>query len=162
MDGSFLEAGKIVNTHGVRGEVRIQPWADSPDFLAGFKCLYIDGAPVEVLSVKSHKSFVIAAFSGVTDIEGAMRLKNKTVFIDRGDVLLDEGRYFVADIIGLRAIDAETGEELGTVANVLPLPANNVYVIKGMREILVPAVDEFIVETNIAGGYVRIHMMEGL
>ena len=111
MDNRFLEAGKIVNTHGVRGEVRILPWADSPDFLAGVKRLYIDGAPVEVLSARVHKSFVIAAFAGVTDIEGAIRIKNKTVFIDRSDVLLEKGRFFVADIIGLRAIDAKTGEE---------------------------------------------------
>ena len=162
MDSRFIEAGRIVNTHGARGEVRIQPWADSPDFFAGIERFYIDGAPIEVLSARSHKSFVIAAISGVTDIEGAVRLKNKTVFIDRDDVLLEEGRYFVADIIGLSAIDAETGEKLGMVADVLTLPANNVYVVKGAREILVPAVDEFIIETNIAGGYVKIRLIEGM
>ena len=162
MDSRFLEAGRIVNTHGVRGEVRIHPWADSPEFLAGFKRLYIDGSPIDVVAARPHKSFVIAALEGVTDIEGAIRLKNKTVFIDRADVLLEEGRHFVADIIGLRALDSGTGEELGAVVDVLPLPANSVYVVRGEREILVPAVDEFIVETNIAEGYVRIRLIEGL
>ena len=162
MKTRLLEAGKIVNTHGVRGEVRIHPWADSPDFLAGFKHLYIDGAPVEVLSARVHKRFVIAALSGVSDIDGAIRLKNKTVFIDRGDVLLEEGRHYVTDLIGLSAIDAETGQGLGMVADVLSLPANNVYVIRGEREILVPAVADFIIETNIDAGYIKLRLIEGM
>jgi len=162
MDVRLIEAGRIVNTHGVRGEVRILPWADSPDFLTGFKRLYIDGSPIEVINARPHKSFVIVAFKGVNDVEGAMMLKNKTVFIDRSDVLLEEGRYFVADIIGLRALDAETGEEIGRVVDVLLLPANNVYVIRGEREVLVPAVDEFIAETCLDGGYVRVRLIDGM
>ena len=162
MGNKYLEAGKIVNTHGVRGEVRIQPWADSPDFLSGFKRLYIDGAPMEVLSVRIHKGFAIVALDGVSDIDAAIRLKNKTVLIDRDDAQIEEGRYFVADIVGLRAIEAKTGQELGTVADVLSLPANNVYVIKGAREILVPAVPEFVVETDIDAGFVRIRLIEGM
>ena len=162
MDNGLLEAGKIVNTHGVRGEVRILPWADSPDFLAGFKRLYIDGLPMEVIAARPHKSFVIAALDGVSDIESAIRLKNKTVFIDRADVLLEEGRHFVADIVGLRAINSDTGEALGTVVEVLSLPANSVYVIKGAREILVPAVPEFVDELNIPEGCVKIRLIEGM
>ena len=162
MKTRFLEAGKIVNTHGTRGEVRILPWADSPDFLAGFRYLYIDGAPMEVMSARVHKSFVIAALSGVSDIDGAIRLKNKTVFIDRDDVLLEEGRYYVTDLVGLRAIDADTGQGLGVVADVLSLPANNVYVVKGEREILVAAVPDFIVETNIDEGYIKLRLIEGM
>ena len=162
MKNRFLEAGKIVNTHGVRGEVRILPWADSPEFLAGFARLYIDGAPVDVLSARVHKSFVVAALGGVSDIGGAIALKNKIVHIDREDAKLEEGRHFVADIIGLRAIDAQTGEDIGTLADVLPLPANDVYVLRGEREILVPAVPEFIVETNIEAGFVRLRLIEGM
>ena len=162
MSNRFLEAGKIVSTHGIRGEVKIQPWADSPDFLTGIKRLYIDGAPVTVLSAKVHKGCVIAALSGVGDIDGAIRLKNKIVSIDRNDAPLEEGKYFIADIIGLRAIDAVTGGELGAVAEVLTLPANDVYVIRGEREILIPAVPEFIIETNIDERYVMIRLIEGI
>ena len=162
MSDSFLEAGKIINTHGLRGEVRIQPWADSPSFLAGFRHLYIDGVQVEVLSARVHKSYVIALFKGVEDIDSAIRLKNKIVHISKNDVNLEEGRYFVADIVGLRAVDAVTGEELGTVSEVLSLPANNVYVIKGAREILVPAVPDFIIETNMAAGYIKLRLLEGM
>ena len=162
MRDRFLEAGIIVNTHGIHGEVRIQPWADSPGFLAGFGRYYIDGAARQVISARVHKSFVIAALDGVSDIDGAIRLKNKTVFIDRDDAALDEGRYFIADIVGLCAVDAKTGEGIGTVVEVLSLPANNVYIIRGEREILVPAVPDFIVETNIDEGYAKIRLIEGM
>ena len=162
MKTEYIEAGKIVNTHGTRGEVRILPWADSPDFLTGFEFFHIDGVPIKVLSAKVHKNLVIAALDGVSDIDGAIRLKNKTVFVDRSDIQLEEGRYFVVDLVGLCAIDAETGQELGTVADVLSLPANNVYVIKGAREILVPAVLDFIVETNIEAGYMKLRLIEGM
>ena len=162
MDNRFLEAGKIVNTHGIRGELRLQPWADSPDFLAGFKRLFIDGAPVRVLSARAHKGCVIAALEGVADIESAIRLKNKTVCIARDDAVIEEGRHFIADLIGLRALDAITGEELGTVADVLSLPANNVYVVRGKREILIPAVPEFVEKIDIDGGFIRLRLIDGM
>jgi len=162
MKSKFLEAGRIVNTHGIRGEVKIQPWADSPDFLAGFKCIYIDGSPVGIISAKIHKGCVIAALEGVTDIESAVRLKNKTITIARDDAPLDEGSFFIADLIGLHAIDAQTGKEIGVLAEVLSLPSNNVYVIRGAREMLVPAVPEFVVETDMENGFVRIRLIEGM
>jgi len=162
MGNRFLEAGKIVNTHGIRGEVRIQPWADSPDFFSGLDRLFIDGSPVGVLSARVHKGCVIAALDGVIDLDDAIRLKNKTVFIDRNDIPLEEGRYFIADLVGLRVLDADAGGELGIVSEVMTLPANNVYVIKGERELLVPAVPEFISEINIDAGYMTIHLIEGM
>jgi len=162
MASNLLEAGKIVSTHGVRGEVRILPWADTPDFLAGFKRLYISGSPVKVQSSRVHKGCVIAALEGVTDIEGAIMLKNKVVSIARGDAQLDEGRYFIADLVGLHAVDAATGEALGLVADVMTLPANNVYVIRGAREILVPAVPDFIDEISIDGGYIKLRLIDGM
>ena len=162
MGDKFLEAGKIINTHGVRGEVRVQPWADSPDFLLGFEFFYIDGAPVKVLSARTHKSYVIAALEGISDIDGAIRMKNKTICIDRDDVQLEGGRHFVADLVGLRAVDALTGAELGAVVEVLSLPANSVYVIRGAREILVPAVPDFVDEVDIVGGFIKLRLIEGM
>ena len=162
MDIELIEAGKIVNTHGIHGELRIQPWADSPDFLTGFEHLYINKMPVKVLAAKVHKGCVIAALEGVDNIDAAIRMKNKIVMVKKEDIQLEEGKFFVADLIGLKAVDADTNEELGKIADVLPMPASNVYVIKGKREILIPAVPEFIIETNIEEGYVRFNMIEGL
>jgi len=162
MDDMLIEAGKIVNTHGLSGEVKIQPWADSPEVLTSLERLYIDGTPIKILSARVHKGCVIAALEGVEDVDSAIGLKNLTVFIDRNDVLLEEGRHFVADLIGLRAINADTDEQLGTVADVLSLPANNVYVIKGEREILIPAVPDFVDKIDISGGYIKLRLIEGM
>ena len=157
----FLEAGRIVNTHGVRGEVKIKPWADSPEFLKDFGTLYIDGAPVKVRSARVHKGCVIASLEDIDDVNGAMRLKGKLVSIDRRDAKLPEGGYFIQDIIGARVVD-ETGAEVGTLAEVLNLPGSDVYVVRGEREILIPAVPQFILSRDIDAGVITVRMMEGL
>ncbi|MCL2425236.1 MAG: ribosome maturation factor RimM [Oscillospiraceae bacterium] len=162
MKNELIEAGKIVNTHGIRGELRLQPWADSPDFLTGFEYLYIDEKPTKVLSSRVHKGCVIATLEGVTDIDAAIKMKNKVIKVKKADIHLEEGTYLIADLIGLSVEDAETGEQLGRITDVLSLPSNNVYVIQGEREILVPAVPEFIVETNLDEGYIKLRLIEGL
>ena len=79
MQKPYLEAGKIVNTHGVRGEVRIQPWADDAAFLLGFRTFYIDGAPVPVAHSRVHKGMLVVKFQGVDDVNAAMTMKNRVV-----------------------------------------------------------------------------------
>lgn len=157
----FLDCGQIVNTHGIHGEVRIVPWADSPDFLRGFGTLYVDGAPRKVASARVHKGSVITKLDGVDTVEEAMRLKGKTVQIRRADARLPEGAFFLADIIGLDVVD-EAGERLGTLKEVLSPSRQQVYVVAGEREILIPAVPEFILETNIEGGYLKVRLIEGM
>ena len=161
----YLEVGKVTNVHGLMGEVKVQPWADSPDFLCQFKTLYVDDAhwPIQVERARVHKNMVIMKFEGPSDVPSALSLRNAILYIDRADVDLPEGTFFLADIHGLEVRDAATGEVLGKIADVLTLPANNVYVVKGgAREMMVPAVPQFIAETNIAGGFIRVTMMEGL
>ena len=162
MKNQFLEAGQVVNTHGVRGEVKIVPWCDSPEFLCGFDTLYIDGAPVKVRESRPHKGNVLARLEGVDDVNAAMRLKNKVVSIDRTGVVLPEGRHFLADLIGLKVVNDDTGEELGILEEVLTPPAHEVYVVKGEHAYMIPAVDEFLVETNVEGGYIRVRLIKGM
>ena len=157
----YLDCGQIVNTHGVRGEVRIVPWADNPDFLCQFSTLYIDGAPRQVLSSRVHKGSVIAKLDGVDTVEEAMLLRDKTVQICRADAKLRSGTFFLADIIGLKVVD-ETEQTLGTLKEVLSPSVQQVYVVDGEREIMIPAVPEFILETNIEGGYIRVRLIEGM
>ena len=162
MDNSrFIEAGKIVNTHGVRGEVKIEPWVDSPEFLKQFKALYVEGAEMRVVSTRVHKRFVIAALEGVGDVNAAMALKNKTVYIDRTDAKLPKGSFFLADIFGARVV-TEEGEELGILSDVLDNPGQRVYVVKGETERLIPAVPEFILHTDVEGRVITVHLIEGL
>ncbi|HIY22146.1 MAG TPA: ribosome maturation factor RimM [Candidatus Flavonifractor merdigallinarum] len=163
MKNRFLEAGEIVNTHGIQGEVKIVPWCDTPEFLCGFDTLYIDNAPVKVRAARAHKGNVLARLEGVDDVNAAMRLKNKVVSIDRTGVELPEGRHFIADLIGLTVLDDDTGAELGTIAEVLTPPAHEVYVVRGKgKEYLIPAVDAFLRGTNVEEGWVRVHLIEGM
>ena len=160
MTKKFLEAGKIVNTHGVRGEVRITPWADSADFLKRFRVFYIDEQPVKVLRSRVHKTQLIAQFEGVEDVNTAMTLKNKVVCIDRADAKLPDGRFFVQDLIGL-PVHSDDGKDLGTLAEVLDLPQGQVYIVRGEREILIPDVPDFILDLNPETG-LTVHLIEGM
>ena len=161
MKKEFLEIGKIVNTHGVRGEVKVQPWADSPEFLLDFKTLYLDEKPLRVRSGRVHKGMAILALEGVEDVNAAMALKNRVLFIRRSDARLPSGSFFLQDIIGAKVV-TEQGEELGELADVLDLPASAVYVVRGAREILIPAVPEFILHTDAENGVVTVRLIEGL
>ena len=96
MKERFIEAGEVVNTHGVRGEVKIIPWTDSAEFLAAIRTLYIDGRAVKVRAARVHKGTVLAALEGVEDVNAAMRLKGRRVFIDRADAKLPKGGYFIS------------------------------------------------------------------
>ena len=139
------------------------PWADSPEFLCGFEVFYIDGAPVKVLSARTNKKNVLVRLEGVDDVNAAMRLKGKIISIDRTGVELPDGRHFLADLMGLEVRDADSGEVLGVVKDVLTPPAHEVYVVKGGRHsYMIPAVDEFLVETNVEGGYIRVRLIEGM
>ena len=163
MNNQFLETGQIVNTHGVRGEVKIMPWADSPEFLCQFDTLYLEGKPIKVLSSRVHKTMVLCTLEGVDSVEKAMKLKGKVVSISRDQVQLPPGRHFLVDLMGLTVIDAASGEELGTVADILTPPAHNVYVVRGKgKEYMIPAVPAFIVETNEEEGFIKVNLIEGM
>lgn len=161
MKKQYLEAGRIVNTHGVRGEVRIEPWADEAAFLTRFKRFYMDGQPVRVRSCRVHKTMCIASLEGIDDVNAAMALKGKIIFIDRKDAKLPRGTVFLQDILGARVVD-EDGTELGVLDQVLPAPAASVYVVKGEREILIPDVPAFILDKDADNGVVTVRLIEGM
>ena len=159
---AFIEAGRIVNTHGVQGEVKIESWLDSPQFLKSFKRLYLSPEQaLRVVSARVHKDFVIARLEGVDDINAAMTLKNRTVSIRREDARLPKGAFFLQDILGARVVD-EQGREIGVLEDVMETPASNVYVVRGETEHLIPAVPEFIKKTDADAGVVTVHLIEGM
>ena len=157
----YIEAGRITNTHGVHGEVRIEVWLDSPAFLRKFRTLYIDGKPIGLLGGRAHKGFLIARLEGIDDINAAMCLKNKTVFIDRADARLPKGAFFLQDIIGASVV-TENGESVGTLAEIIEAPTSTVYVVRGETEHLIPAVPEFIIKTDAEKGVVTVRLIEGM
>lgn len=161
----FLEIGKFVGTHGVRGMVRIQPWSDSSDFLTQFKRFYLDGGKtqIEMSKIAPHGNVVIAQIKGVDTIEAAEKFRNQVLYIKRDDAKLPEGRYFVSEIIGAQVFDADTNSLLGTLADVSPTGANDVWHIKNQdREYLVPAIPSVIVDVNIDTNKVIIRPLKGI
>ena len=157
----LMQGGKIVNTHGIRGEVKIQSWCDSAEFLCEFDLYYIDGNPVKVLAARPHKGCVLAKLEGISDINAAMCLKNKVIYVDRSDLSLPEGRYFISDLLGLSVV-TEDGKELGTIKDVLNLPANDVYVIRGEREYMIPVVREFVLNVDLDAQKVTVRLIPGM
>ena len=166
MSDNFLEAGKIVNVHGLRGEVKIMPWCDGPDFLCEFDYLYLDkngNRELEVEKARVFKNMVIAKFRDVDTVEDAEKLREKVLYISRDDVELDEDTYFIKDLIGIRVIDDETKKEYGVIKDVFQTGANDVYTVRNNeKEYLVPAIADVIISTDIDNKLMRIRPLKGL
>lgn len=160
MDRKYLDAGQIVSQHGIHGEIKIMPWADSPEFLLDFDTVYIDGKPYAVENSRVQKTCVLMKLKGVDTVEAATLLRTKVVRIDRTNVEMEDGAVFIADLIGCRCID-EDGNEFGILKDVLTMPSSDVYEIRGEHEYLIPAVKEFVKEINVNDRYVKIHLIEG-
>ena len=160
MKNRYLEAGEIVGTHGIRGEVKINPWADGPEFLLEFEELYLDGRPYEVESSRVHKSVVLVKLRGVDTVDKAQALRGRVVSINREGLELEEGAVFIADLIGLPVYAGD--EEIGKLADVLIMPGNDVYVVRGAHEYMIPAVREFLEEVNVDAGFIRVKLIEGM
>ena len=162
----YLEIGKIVSTHGIKGEVRVQPWCDSSDFLCEFETLYFDEGKksVDIIRARVQKNVVIMQLDGVDTVEEAQNLRNKILYMDRDDVELDEGTYFIQDLIGLVCIDADGGGEIGKITDVLETAANDVYEITSAegKKYLIPAIPDVVLETDLDGNTMTIRKMEGL
>lgn len=157
----FVEAGRIVNTHGIAGEVKIEVWLDSPQFMKRCGALVVNGGKLKILSAREHKGFLLAKLDGVDDVSAAMALKGKTVYIDRDDAHLPQGSYFLQDIIGAEVVD-EQGNSVGMLAEIMETPASRIYVVRGEREHMIPAVPEFILSTDAEAGVIKVHLIEGM
>ena len=158
---AYIEAGKIVNTHGVAGEVKIEVWLDSAAYMKRFKRLFLGQRELEVESARVQKDFLLCKLRGVDDVNAAMSLKGRTVSIAREDAKLPQGGYFIQDILGAKVVDEE-GNEVGTLVDVLERPASQIYVVQGESEHLIPAVPAFIRSTDAEKGIITVHMIEGL
>lgn len=166
MKKQYLEVGKIVAPSGLKGEVRLQPWADSPNFLLSLKTLYFDGGktPVKVERARVQKNVVVLKLSDTNDADAANALRGRVLWFNRDDVKLGERVYYVQDLIGLTVVDADNGEIVyGTLKEVSPTGANDVYHIeKDGKTVLIPAIRPVIIETDLDNGIMRIRPLEGL
>lgn len=162
MKKQFLEIGKIVNTHGVRGDIKVQPWCDSPDFLAEFETLYRkDETPLQVLSAKVHKGCVLMHLEGIDTMEQAQQMRGMTLYMDRDDVELEDGAFFIQDAIGLPVYDERVQREIGVVKEINDGPAGDLYVIQdGDKQHLIPSA--FLQNVDLEKGLVTMCTIEGL
>lgn len=165
MKKQYLEAGKIVTTHGIRGEVKIMPYTDFPELLCEFDRLFIGKEHREINIERSRvfKNTVIAKLEGIDTPEAAEKLRNKILYMHRDDLELDDDTYFIQDLIGMEVRDADSGQVYGRLDDVMQTGANDVYVIKGEdKEYLVPAIADVIVSTDLENDVMTIRPLEGL
>lgn len=159
----YVNIGRIVNAHGIRGELRVQPIEVDAPFLTRFKTFYLDGQPVYPTENHVHKSLILMKLPGIDDMNAALNLKGKILAILREDAHLGANECFDAELLGVEAYDADNGTLLGTVKSVESYPAHKIYTIRGQREYLVPAVPGiFIQSLDLEQNRMEIHMMEGL
>lgn len=162
----FLEIGKIVNTHGIKGELRLQPWCDGVDFIKQFKTLYLDenGTAAVVLSgVRPHKNMAVIRLAGINSIDEAQKLKNRILYCNRDDAEIAEDANYIQDIIGCRVNDAQTGAEYGTVADVLNYGASDILEIDtAEKKEYVPIIDDIVKNIDCKAGIIEIIPMKGL
>jgi 16S rRNA processing protein RimM len=162
----FLEAGKIVGTHGVRGELRVDPWCDSAEFLKQFHTLYLGhgSVPLKVLLSRVQKKQLLVQFEGIDSIEKADTYRGKILYLKRADAKIPDGRYFVEDLIGLEVYDADSFVYYGSLTEVMRTGANDVYQITslGKKNYLLPAVDSMVQEIDLKKGKMLIRPIKGI
>ena len=154
----FIEAGEIVNTHGVRGEIKMLPWLDSPEDMRGFTRCRIGGKDYAITACRVQNTCDLLKLEGVDTMEAAQVLRGKTVTLYRED--MDEDVIFAGDLIGMDVFSQ--AERIGELTQVLDYPGNQVYVVKGEREYMLPAVKEFILSTDLDGNRMEVKLLEGM
>lgn len=161
----YLEIGKIVSTHGLRGELRVDPWCDSPQFLCQFKTLYLKKGETKLsVSSRPHKTIAIVKAKGIDTIEEAEKLRGMVLYINRSDARLAPGEYFIQDLMGLDVIDIDTSKSYGKITDVLKTGANDVYQVtdEKKKDYLIPVIDDVVKEIDINGGKVLIKPLKGI
>lgn len=154
----FIEAGEIVNTHGVRGEIKMLPWLDSPEDMRGFTRCRIGGKDYAITACRVQNTCNLLKLEGVDTMEAAQALRGKTVTLYRED--MDEDVIFAGDLVGMEVFSQ--AERIGELTQVLDYPGNQVYVVKGEREYMLPAVKEFILSTDLDGNRMEVKLLEGM
>ena len=154
----FIEAGEIVTTHGIRGDVKVLTWLDAPEFLCEFDRCRIAGKDYKIEDCRVQKTCNLMKLSGVDTMEAAQALRGKVVELYREDI--DDEVIFAAELIGMEVF--ADGEMIGKIKEVLDYPGNCVYVVRGKHEYMIPAVKAFILNTDMEGNRMDVKLSEGM
>lgn len=162
----MLEVGKIVNVHGIMGDLKILTWTDYPEIFCGLDRVFIDNKgekkEYKIKSAKVHKGCVLAHFEGINDRNAAEKMKNTVLFALKDEIPIEEGSFFIADLIGL---SVKTDEKvIGTLEDVFATGANDVYSVRSEKGKMyyIPAIPDVINEINLENGYILITPLDGL
>ncbi len=153
----FIDAGQIVNTHGIKGEVKVMPWLDGPDMLCEFDRCRIDGKEYEMITCRVQKTCNLVKLQGIDTMEQAERMRGKTLQIYREDISDDV--IFAAELAGVEVYAQD--KLIGTITEVLDYPGNSVYVVN-QYEYMIPAVKEFILSTDLENNKMEVRLIEGM
>ena len=154
----FVEAGEIVTTHGIKGEVKVLPWLDSVEDLCDFDRCLIDGKEFEIEQCRVQKTCNLVKLAGIDTMEAAQLMRGKTILLYREDI--DDEVIFAAELIGVEVFCE--GKKIGKIKDVLDYPGNSVYVVKGDYEYMIPAVKEFILSTDMQKNEMQVRIIEGM
>ena len=154
----FIEAGEIVTTHGVRGEMKVLPWLDSPEDLCDFDRCRIGGKEYAIENCRVQKTCNLLKLEGIDTMEAAQSMRGKTVELYREDI--DDEVIFAAELIGVEVLC--DGVSIGKITEVLDYPGNSVYVVKGSHEYMIPAVKEFVLSTDMEANVMQVELIEGM
>lgn len=164
---SLLEVGQIVNSYGIKGFLKVVPLVDNNNQYKDFKKLYIQEnkkiKELNVQEVKFSKNLILLKVEGIETIEEALKLKNFYLYAKREDIKLEEGAYFIVDLIGLE-VYTEKNKFLGRLIEVLQPGANDVYVVENdkKQQILLPVIPDVIKNIDILNKKIVVHLLEGL
>ena len=154
----YIEAGEIVTTHGVRGEVKVLTWLDSPELLCDFERCSIDGREVKIENCRVQKTCNLVKLAGVDTMEAAQALRGKVLKLFREDI--DPEVIFGAELMGVTV--SSEGKEIGKIVDVLDYPGNMVYVVQGEKRYMIPAVSAFVLSTDVDAGTMDVRLIEGM
>ena len=154
----YIEAGEIVTTHGVRGEVKVLSWLDSPEMLCEFNRCRISGREYVMDSVRVQKTCNLVKLRGVDTMEDAQKLRGKTMELYREDI--SDELIFASELVDVEVY--ADGACIGKIKEVLDYPGNSVYVVQGERESLIPAVKEFILSTDLEKNQMQVKLLKGM
>ena len=154
----FVEAGEIVSTHGIKGEMKVLPWVDGPDILCEFDRCRIAGKEYAIESCRIQKTCNLLKVEGIDTMEAAQAMRGRVVELYREDI--DDEVIFAAELIGMTVICE--GEAIGRIVEVLDYPGNSVYVVKGHYEYMIPAVKQFILQTDMEKNEMQVKLIEGM
>lgn len=155
---AYIEAGQIVTTHGVRGEVKMLPWTDGPEFMCDYRRVCIDGKEYRIEACRVQKSCNLLKLAGVDTVEAGQQLRGKTVKLYREDIPGE--LIFAAELIGVSVYHNDT--MIGKITDVLDYPGNKVYVVKGAREYMIPAVKAFVLDLDMDNERMQVNLIEGM